>query len=189
MSVGAVPFVYYRNRYYHPATGRFISEDPIGWASRQTNAYAYVNGNPVQFADPAGLQWAFPITPPPVPGMGPRTGGGVPPWFNDLVNGITSIKPPANAYDPNGPKAPGRPSAADDFKTPRVVKIGYPIRIQDGEALHGDGKMPMGTSGVRLDRAAGRTAIHIGTYKDRVVSMGTCTPVGNTDPEISQRSL
>ncbi|MFL9889239.1 DUF6531 domain-containing protein, partial [Paraburkholderia agricolaris] len=31
---------YYRNRYYHPATGRFISEDPIGYASRQTNAYA-----------------------------------------------------------------------------------------------------------------------------------------------------
>ncbi|WP_408456245.1 RHS repeat-associated core domain-containing protein [Paraburkholderia fungorum] len=71
---------YYRNRYYSPQTGRFISEDPIGWASGQTNAYAYVNGNPVQLTDPAGLQWAFPITPPPVPGMGPRTGGGVPPW-------------------------------------------------------------------------------------------------------------
>ncbi|MFM0045467.1 RHS repeat-associated core domain-containing protein [Paraburkholderia sediminicola] len=47
-------FVYYRNRYYDPATGRFISEDPIGWASGQTNAYAYVNGNPVQFSDPFG---------------------------------------------------------------------------------------------------------------------------------------
>ncbi|MFL9887554.1 RHS repeat-associated core domain-containing protein [Paraburkholderia agricolaris] len=46
---------YYRNRYYHPATGRFISEDPIGWASGQTNAYAYVGGNPVQFTDPSGL--------------------------------------------------------------------------------------------------------------------------------------
>lgn len=55
MSIGAVPLVYYRNRYYHPATGRFISEDPIGWASGQTNAYAYVNGNPVQNVDPFGL--------------------------------------------------------------------------------------------------------------------------------------
>ncbi|WP_442955511.1 RHS repeat-associated core domain-containing protein [Paraburkholderia sp. MPAMCS5] len=45
MRVGA--FVYYRNRYYSPATGRFITEDPIGWASGQTNAYAYVSGNPV----------------------------------------------------------------------------------------------------------------------------------------------
>jgi RHS repeat-associated protein len=45
---------YYRERYYNPSTGRFISEDPIGWASGQTNAYAYVNGNPVQFTDPTG---------------------------------------------------------------------------------------------------------------------------------------
>jgi len=45
---------YYRNRYYSPQTGRFISEDPIGWASGQTNAYAYVGGNPVQFTDPRG---------------------------------------------------------------------------------------------------------------------------------------
>jgi uncharacterized protein RhaS with RHS repeats len=34
---------------------QFISEDPIGWASGQTNAYAYVNGNPVQNIDPLGL--------------------------------------------------------------------------------------------------------------------------------------
>jgi type VI secretion system secreted protein VgrG len=47
---------YYRNRYYSPATGRFISEDPIGYASGQTNAYAYVNGNPVSLVDPLGLQ-------------------------------------------------------------------------------------------------------------------------------------
>ena len=46
---------YYRNRYYSPQTGRFISEDPIGWASRQTNAYAYVNGNPVSLYDPFGF--------------------------------------------------------------------------------------------------------------------------------------
>ncbi|MFM0027625.1 DUF6531 domain-containing protein [Paraburkholderia madseniana] len=46
---------YYRNRYYSPSTARFISEDPIGWESGQTNAYAYVGGNPVQLNDPFGL--------------------------------------------------------------------------------------------------------------------------------------
>lgn len=46
---------YYRDRYYNPTIGRFISEDPVGWASGQTNAYAYVNGNPVQLNDPFGL--------------------------------------------------------------------------------------------------------------------------------------
>ncbi|MFM0301528.1 RHS repeat-associated core domain-containing protein [Paraburkholderia sediminicola] len=50
--------VYYRNRYYNPTTARFISEDPIGWASGQTNAYAYVNGNPVSLYDPFGL-WSI----------------------------------------------------------------------------------------------------------------------------------
>ncbi|MFM0080388.1 DUF6531 domain-containing protein [Paraburkholderia sediminicola] len=49
---------YYRNRYYSPTTARFISEDPIGWASGQTNAYAYVNGNPVSLYDPFGL-WSI----------------------------------------------------------------------------------------------------------------------------------
>ena len=35
---------YYRARYYMPGCARFISEDPIGWASGQTNGYAYVGG-------------------------------------------------------------------------------------------------------------------------------------------------
>ncbi|MFL9951146.1 hypothetical protein PQR68_34670 [Paraburkholderia agricolaris] len=42
---------YYLSRYYSPATGRFFSEDPVRWASGQTNAYAYAGGNPVQFND------------------------------------------------------------------------------------------------------------------------------------------
>lgn len=45
---------YYRDRYYMPSCMRFISEDPIGWASGQTNNYAYVGGNPVQVTDPSG---------------------------------------------------------------------------------------------------------------------------------------
>jgi uncharacterized protein RhaS with RHS repeats len=75
-------------------TARFISEDPIGWASGQTNAYAYVGGNPVQFTDPAGLQ-AIPIPmPPPLSGPGCNPGsGGVPGWFNDLFDGPTFNKP------------------------------------------------------------------------------------------------
>jgi RHS repeat-associated protein len=47
---------YYRNRYYLSGCMRFISEDPLGWASGQTNNYAYVKGNPVQFADSYGLK-------------------------------------------------------------------------------------------------------------------------------------
>ena len=63
-----MPMYYYRNRYYDPTTARFISEDPIGWASGQTNAYAYVNGNPVQFSDPEGLQFVPALPYSPIPG-------------------------------------------------------------------------------------------------------------------------
>ncbi|MEK8031550.1 RHS repeat-associated core domain-containing protein, partial [Ideonella sp. DXS29W] len=46
---------YYRARYYMPGCMRFISEDPIGWASGQTNNYAYVGGDPILENDPEGL--------------------------------------------------------------------------------------------------------------------------------------
>jgi RHS repeat-associated protein len=49
---------YYRARYYMPGIARFISEDPIGWTSGQTNNYAYVGGNPINFRDPLGLDAA-----------------------------------------------------------------------------------------------------------------------------------
>jgi RHS repeat-associated protein len=47
--------MYYRARYYLPGCARFISEDPIGWASGQTNGYGYVGGSPVHRRDPFGL--------------------------------------------------------------------------------------------------------------------------------------
>lgn len=44
----------YRNRYYNPTWGRFISEDPIGLAGGDSNLYRYVANNPVQLNDPSG---------------------------------------------------------------------------------------------------------------------------------------
>jgi RHS repeat-associated protein len=47
---------YYHARYYDPALGRFLSEDPIGFAGGQANLYAYVGNDPIDFTDPFGLR-------------------------------------------------------------------------------------------------------------------------------------
>ncbi|HLA10131.1 MAG TPA: RHS repeat-associated core domain-containing protein, partial [Pyrinomonadaceae bacterium] len=46
--------LYYRARFYDPQLGRFISEDPIGFAGGM-NPFAYVDNNPIAFYDPLGL--------------------------------------------------------------------------------------------------------------------------------------
>ncbi len=44
--------IYLRARYYDPAIGRFISEDPV---KDGLNWYVYCSNNPVMFVDPLGL--------------------------------------------------------------------------------------------------------------------------------------
>ncbi len=46
---------YYRARYYDPALGRFISEDPLGFRGSGPNFYAYVFDSPTNLVDPFGL--------------------------------------------------------------------------------------------------------------------------------------
>jgi RHS repeat-associated protein len=46
---------YYRARYYAPTTGRFISEDPMGFGAGDTNLYRYVNNSPTNYTDPTGM--------------------------------------------------------------------------------------------------------------------------------------
>ena len=53
---------YYRARWYNADRGRFISRDPIG-TDGGINLYGYVEGNPVNFGDPLGLQAMFPLLP------------------------------------------------------------------------------------------------------------------------------
>ena len=46
----------YRARYYNPALGRFLSEDPLGFLGGSINLYVYVSNNPDLFGDPFGLK-------------------------------------------------------------------------------------------------------------------------------------
>ena len=46
---------YYRARWYDANLGRFISEDPIGFAGGDVNLFGYVKNKPVNHRDPIGL--------------------------------------------------------------------------------------------------------------------------------------
>jgi RHS repeat-associated protein len=63
MRIGIYPGQYYDSetglhynwhRYYDPATGRYISADPIGLDGGM-NLYLYANANPISWDDPYGL--------------------------------------------------------------------------------------------------------------------------------------
>lgn len=70
--------LFYRARWYDPQQGRFISQDPVGFAGGDLDLYAYVANNPLGSADPYGL-WA--------------TGGKAPANVNTIVcDGAGGIK-------------------------------------------------------------------------------------------------
>ncbi len=46
--------IYYRARYYDPLSGRFTTQDPIGFAGFDQNLYRYVGNNPMNRTDPSG---------------------------------------------------------------------------------------------------------------------------------------
>jgi len=66
---------YLRARYYDPAIGRFLSQDPLAAG----NLYAYVGNNPVNWVDPSGL-WCPPVV-------------GCPPDPRDIVNPVVDVLP------------------------------------------------------------------------------------------------
>ncbi|MGE5192037.1 MAG: RHS repeat-associated core domain-containing protein, partial [Deltaproteobacteria bacterium] len=47
---------WYHARWYDPHTGRFISQDPAGFAAGDPNLYRYVGNGPTNFIDPTGLR-------------------------------------------------------------------------------------------------------------------------------------
>ncbi len=109
---------YYRARYYNPATGRFLSEDPAGFAGSGPDLYQYAGDDPIDFIDPFGLDRG--------PGGGGGNGGGK----GDCGGGLLAcLSPnpddPFDPFDPNDPFDPDNPSAPNNG-TPQQPQAGGP---------------------------------------------------------------
>jgi len=59
--------IYYRARWFDPRTGRFISEDPIGFAAGDANLSRYVGNSTPNAVDPSGLEGWVVFLPEPEP--------------------------------------------------------------------------------------------------------------------------
>jgi RHS repeat-associated protein len=65
----SIDLQYNRARWYDPATGRFISQDPIGFEAGDANLYRYVGNGVMTKTDPSGLTPPSPKTPDPTPAV------------------------------------------------------------------------------------------------------------------------
>lgn len=105
---------------YDAVTVAQTAKDPIGFNGGDTNLYAYVAGDPLNWIDETGrnpiaaAQRGYAI--------GQAIGGALYPYVQlplaDAIDGVFN-KPPEDAHDPAGAKAPGKPGAAEGFKDPK----------------------------------------------------------------------
>jgi RHS repeat-associated protein len=118
---------FYRARFYSPRLQRFIREDPIEFAGRDVNLYAYSANSPMNFTDPFGM--CLPVCAVPwfileSPGWAAAfTGGtliakGIADWISTKLASTPTPDWPAAFPDPRNPPSdwvpradPRRPSA------------------------------------------------------------------------------
>jgi len=63
---------YNRARYLDPTTGRWTTQDPLGFAAGDVNLYRYVGNTPTLLVDPSGYAWSWALV-----GIGTAVGAGV----------------------------------------------------------------------------------------------------------------
>jgi RHS repeat-associated protein len=104
-STGTLTLYNVRSRSYSPSLGRFVTEDPIGLGSGQTNLYEYAMDDPINSKDPMGL---CVINDNPCPGndliewVGYQISCGVPPLITCANNGKARSR--EVRYHPSSPE-------------------------------------------------------------------------------------
>jgi RHS repeat-associated protein len=150
---------YYRARYYDARNGRFISEDPIGFAAGDANLTRYVGNSPVNGTDPSGLQ-PIPVKPP-IPVFEPLPGGK--PGGNPARVPRPIFKPKFPIIEPDRNPFPNLPQQLPYYKQP-TVKPAKPFSPSDDR----------GFTREQEEVLANRRA-KVTQYKDRLrVDDGSC---------------
>jgi RHS repeat-associated protein len=149
---------YYRARYYDQASGRFLSEDPIGPLGG-TNFYGYVGNDPIDWADLFGLQKCDRKKSCGVKKLGYDVTGTVP--RNTRMNMHAEFMND-DTHDPkccevkqmiswNQAIAPGMPAPHEGFQPPENQPGNwYEDRFQDGRRYGRRAGNAPGSNGVRL---------------------------------------
>jgi len=143
MRSDAVSGLYYDNaRWYDPANGVFIGQDPLGFAAGDTNLSRYCGNDPTNFVDPSRMSIMLPMPP-----SGPATGGASP----AAVGVITSSPHSSNPKYPKPQKPPRYPKGASLYS----IYLWNPSAMDSG--LYTTSKITWGVAG-----AAGGGALGIG---------------------------
>jgi len=120
-------------RYYDPVIGRFLSNDPVGWAGHAAsgnavqgfNRYTYVNNNPYKYTDPDG-QFLFPLI---------RVVAPPPPIITTPNNGSSSLPP----FMPSSDSATSSIVFNDNADAPKDKKRRYTGKDRDKILENADG--------------------------------------------------
>ena len=124
-------------RYYDAVIGRFVSQDPKGFAAGDADLYRYVGNEPTVGMDPSGLQIIGPTAgrpvPPTVVGSAPQFVGPPSSLRNPEVGPVYLVPP--GFEPPTRPVMPGTPNPIYLITpgAPGPVRItGSPIKYQNG---------------------------------------------------------
>ena len=160
------------NRWYDPAAGRWISEDPIGFAGGDANLYRYVGNQSTLLVDPSGLHDEWPD----VQGVPPQRNTDPELQLEEIEAAKERAQKPENRPNINDPDDPwdGAP------KKPKQNAIGSIGKSRQNADWNRGGflRLPR-TSGPRIPSAggaAGMVAVDFGVGIANDVSGGK---VGN----------
>jgi len=167
---GETGFYHFRGRAYSPDWGRFLQNDPIGFAGGGSNFLAYCQNDPINLSDPLGLCWGLTTQPnlslgndaptfPPDPPAPPTSNTannpppGTPPPKPGMPEGTRGYPPPGNPPPGSGGGGGGLTLAISDLDRDSLALV---------FTGHGDDDDLTGLPGLLSD--AGDLASGAGTF-------------------------